>query len=140
MQSRKLKPLRSLTLPRLKSAGANQSSPRRLHKPISQLLTISKPFFGLAYMLSKMDHTRKCQVCAMRAQNYRFDFHDPGSGSHLGHYRCRYTSPSGVKFSLYHTSICAQCRYDGLLISRLTFSAQPLEIDVSKKESNSSQC
>ena len=92
------------------------------------------------YSASNMDRSHACQVCAMRAQNYRFDFHDPGIGTHLGHYRCRYTSPLGVKFSLYHTSICAQCRFDGLLISRLTFSAQPLDIDISKKESNSSHC
>ena len=85
-----------------------------------------------------MDKSHACQVCSMRAQNFRFDYHDAGQGIHLGHYRCRYTNKHGAKFSLYHTSLCAQCHYDGTLISRLTFSAQKLNIDVSQKKDNDS--
>lgn len=75
-----------------------------------------------------MDHTRKCQSCAMRAQGYRLQYFDPGSGVHLGHYHTRYLTKKGERFWLWHMYLCAQCKSDGTLVSRLTFSAPKPEV------------
>lgn len=59
---------------------------------------------------------RRCQVCLMKDEGFRFDFFEHGNGNHLGHYRCRYTSKQGVKFHLWHTYLCFDCKMNGLFV------------------------
>lgn len=77
---------------------------------------------------------RSCQVCPMRAAGYQLDYFDHGSNVHLGHFYVRYTSPESKSFSSWAQHMCAQCKYDGTLIARLTFSSQQLNIDTSQKK------
>jgi len=51
----------------------------------------------------------------MKDEAFHFDYFDHGHGVHLGHYRCRYTSPQGVKFYLWHQYLCHECKVGGLL-------------------------
>ena len=66
---------------------------------------------------------RACQVCPMRAQGFQLQYLDPGYDVHLGHYHVRYRTKKGEPFWLWAQHVCCQCKSDGTLISRLTFSA-----------------
>ena len=94
-------------------------------------------FFCSSYT-SMTTHARDCQCCPMREAGYQLDYFNHGSETHLGHYYTRYRSPRGETFHLWHQHLCAMCKYDGTLFSRMTFSAPVPKIIVSKPSSSSS--
>lgn len=66
---------------------------------------------------------RRCQVCMMRDEGYRFDYFDAGEDTRRGFYHAKYSTQDGRRFWLWHSNMCPQCKYDGTLIARMTFSA-----------------
>ena len=84
---------------------------------------------------------RRCQSCMMIKDGWRLDYYDKGSETRRDFYYAKYSKPDGKRVYLWHSQFCSQCFYDGNVISRMTFSTQKVDIDISaKKESNSSHC
>lgn len=79
---------------------------------------------------------RECQVCVMKDEGYTFNYWDRGSGIHLGHYYCRFTSPKGDKFRLWIQYMCHHCKSLGFIPSRNIFTAEKIKVNDTKKDSS----